>query len=254
MTLDIGPIVEGWEHKPEELNVRVIEGVDGSSKIQIRIDMGLLQLETNGRPDGTKPHGQGSLLDHYLSLLEEHGSKHNFDLDHRFTLNHRDCELLFHESMQYYYRRISFLTLGMFEKSIKDADHSLSIMDLRREYAESEEDRLSSEQYRGFVLMQRTQAEGKLFIEKKDYERALGAIDRGIEQIEDFFRRNGREDLIEESKEIALLTEWKDEIANEKPLGPLDKLRKELQAAVEKEDFEKAAFLRDRIRDQEEFS
>jgi hypothetical protein len=252
MSLDIGPIVESWEYKPEELNVRLIDGIDGKPKIQIRIDMGLLQLEATGRPDGTRPYGKESLLDHYLSLLDEYRARHGHT--EGFGLDHRDCELLFQESMQYYYRRISFLTLGMYLKAIADADHNLRIMDLRRDYASSEEDRTASEEYRGFVLMQRTQAEGKFHLEKKDYEGALSAIDRGIGQIEGFFRRIGREDLIEEGRELFLLREWRKEVAKEKPLGPLDKLRKELQAAIEREDYERAAILRDQIKAYEKLS
>ena len=45
MSKDIGPILDGWEHDPEEMQVRIIPGVDGREKLQMRIDLGILQME-----------------------------------------------------------------------------------------------------------------------------------------------------------------------------------------------------------------
>ena len=36
---------------------RKIVGEDGKEKLQVRLDLGLLQMELNGRPDGERPHG-----------------------------------------------------------------------------------------------------------------------------------------------------------------------------------------------------
>ena len=63
MSKDISSILEGWEYVPDELRVRKIEGSDGVSMVQIRMDLGLMQLEWTGRPDAARPHGFSSLLD-----------------------------------------------------------------------------------------------------------------------------------------------------------------------------------------------
>jgi len=250
MSKDIGPVLEGWEYEPGKLKVRKVQGVDGNDKIQIRLDLGLYQLEVAGRPDGRKPHGAASLLDHYLSILEEHQEK--YGTDKSFKLDKSDGVALSSESMQYYHRRISWLAMGEYEKAIEDADHNLQIMNLKRDYATDEEERLSAEQYRAFVLMQRTQAHGLLHLQRKDYEGALAHIDRGISEIETFFQRYHQEGLIENSTELSFLQGWREEIARNKPLTLRERLEKQLRVAVEKEQFERAAELRDRIHNLEE--
>ena len=41
---DITPVLKGWDYEPGTINVRKINGVDGSSKLQMRVDLGLLQM------------------------------------------------------------------------------------------------------------------------------------------------------------------------------------------------------------------
>ena len=63
MSKDITTIIAGWEHEPDELQVRIIAGDDGRDKIQMRIDLGLIQMELDGRPDGRRVGDDESLLD-----------------------------------------------------------------------------------------------------------------------------------------------------------------------------------------------
>lgn len=65
MSKDITTILAGWDFNPDELQVRIIAGDDGRERIQTRVDLGVLQMELAGRPDGQKPHGFESLLDFY---------------------------------------------------------------------------------------------------------------------------------------------------------------------------------------------
>ena len=62
---DIVPLLKGWDYEPGTINVRKINGLDGRQKLQMRLDLGLLQMELTGRPDGAKPHGFDSLLEYY---------------------------------------------------------------------------------------------------------------------------------------------------------------------------------------------
>ena len=69
MSDDIGRILGAWDYEAGELRVRTIDGEKGDGqkgerKIQIRIDLGIMQLTWSGRPDGTRPHDRESLLDH----------------------------------------------------------------------------------------------------------------------------------------------------------------------------------------------
>src|SRR4051794_20243447 len=67
---DIDYVLEGWEYKPGMVQPRLVQAPGpggGRQVIQMRIDLGILQLESTGRPDGTRPHNHSS----YLSYLRE---------------------------------------------------------------------------------------------------------------------------------------------------------------------------------------
>lgn len=63
MSLDLTSILDGWPYEPGHLNVRLIEGDDGEPRVQIRLDLGILQMRTEGRPDGHQPDGFDTLLE-----------------------------------------------------------------------------------------------------------------------------------------------------------------------------------------------
>ena len=94
MNYDIGDLLNSWEFKPDEFLARRIRTSKGEEKLQIRIDMGLLQLELDGRPDGQRPHGCPSLLDYYQDLIESRETPEGF------VLGEDECEELFQEAWQ----------------------------------------------------------------------------------------------------------------------------------------------------------
>lgn len=55
MSEDISPAMEGWEYRPDKVTARKIKGRNAKDKIQMRIELGLLQMEAEGRPDGKRP-------------------------------------------------------------------------------------------------------------------------------------------------------------------------------------------------------
>lgn len=247
MNYDIGGILNEWDYKGRnELVVRKITGTDGKPKIQLRIDLGVMQMEWTGRPDGKRPYGKESLLDHYLILLQAQREKYGTDA--QFSLTHEDCEKLQMESYQYYHRRISFFELEAYAEAEQDADHNLQIMDLVRAYAADDRDKLSFEQFRPFVIMHRTRARGLQSVDRKDLDEALRQIEEGIKEIEEFFRSYDRTDLIEESQELTVLREWAEQITKERPRSPEERLQQAMQEAIENEEFERAAELRDALR------
>ena len=160
MSDDIGRILGAWDYEPGELRVRTIDGEKddgekGERKIQIRIDLGIMQLTWSGRPDGTRPHDRESLLDHYERARAQWEGEEN---EEAFTLSHQDCWALGQEAMQYYWRRISFFELKEYARAQEDAEHNLAILDMCQDYAEHDEDRQIADQYRVFVTSHRIQA------------------------------------------------------------------------------------------------
>lgn len=246
MSKDIGLILHGWDSNADEVTVRRITGLDGTPKIQMRLDLGVLQMEPQGRPDGKRPFGYESLLEYYKDRLARYRAL-NGDVD-GFELDTDSCSSLKQESMQYYYRYLSQFHLGDYAEVIRDTSRNVRVFDFIREWAGLEDDRMSCEQFRPYVLMMNTRASACRLLETQEFDTALGEIEAGVERIEDFFVTVERSDMIESCREIAFLRDWSERIRDNRPLSPAEKLRQELNSAVECEDYERAAQLRDRIR------
>ena len=245
MKKDVSRILRDWKYDLGELKVRKIVGSDGRRKIQVRMDLGLMQLEWNGRPDASRPHGHRSLLDFYQHerrLWE--GTFHQAP----FPLSPQACRELAEEAMKYYWRRISFFELKEYEQAEKDALHNLAILDLCHCCAESEEDRQLAERHTPLVTAHRYQARALRRLEMQDYEGTLQEIRRGIEEIEGFYTTLGDLDSGEGSPELYFLRNWESEVKNNRPLSLRERLNADLKTAVEQEQFERAAILRDRLR------
>lgn len=245
MSKDLSSTLHGWDYNPNEVTVRRIQGSDGREKIQMRLDLGVLQMEVSGRPDGRRPYGYESLLEYQLerkARAEEEGDWSEWSLDAE------ECAELKQEAMQYYYRYLSLFHLGDYWNVIRDTERNVRVFDIIRDFAQDENDRMSLEQFRPYVLMMNARARACIALEDKSYDRALQLIEAGIENIRDFFREVEREDLIEHCREIQFLEEWAERIETNRPVSPADRLRKELSQAVEQEDYERAAELRDKIR------
>ena len=67
MNFDISHLLEQWDYQPGQVVVRKFTGKDGQEKIQLRIDLGLLQMNAQGRPDGKRPFGHPTLFDFFLA-------------------------------------------------------------------------------------------------------------------------------------------------------------------------------------------
>jgi hypothetical protein len=246
MNNDLTAILHGWEHNPNEVTVRRIIGTDGTEKIQMRLDLGVLQMELEGRPDGRRPHGFESLLEYHLDRREHHIMRHGNADD--WELSADECSDLRQESMQYYYRYLSLFHLGDYFGVMRDASRNLRVFDLVRDFSADDDERSSMEQFRPYVMMMHTRARACLSLEERDFDRALAQIEEGVSRIEEFFGQVDRPELAESSREIEFLRDWSERIRTNRPLSPEERLRRELRTAVEAEDYERAAQLRDEIK------
>jgi hypothetical protein len=246
MEHDISRILSNWKFDPDDICARKIVGQDGREKLQIRLDLGLLQMEVKGRPDGQCPHGCEAALDYYRGQLEAHTAEKGSDSG--FSLGADACSELWQESLHFYHRYICLLRLGDHSGVLRDTEHNLAIFDLVQAYGVDEETRLSFEQYRPYVIMVNTRARGEIRLESDDYEGALRVVEQGIDRIRSFFDAFGDPELLESSEELQALTAWHDEIVHERPLNLQQRLSRELQEAIAEENYELAARLRDRLR------
>ncbi|MEM8875851.1 MAG: hypothetical protein AAGD32_16510 [Planctomycetota bacterium] len=110
---DIADVLRNWDHEPGTINVRKIVGNDGREKLQMRLELGVLQMEIAGRPDGVRPHDRQSLLHHHVHRLRKH--KKRCGSPWGFSLNPDECAALRSEAAMYYQRYLSFFVLDEFD-------------------------------------------------------------------------------------------------------------------------------------------
>ena len=242
---DITPVLRGWSYEPGVINVRKIHGMDGSAKVQMRLDLGLLQMEMNGRPDGVRPHGCESLLEYFEKQLADHTSHHGTELG--FELTSSQCASLREEAVQYYHRYLSLFVLEEFPGVVRDTARNLRVLDLCGKYADDEQDRLVLEQYRPYIIMMHARAQASILFQEKKYAEALEQIEEGLSQIREFFVRFGQEEAYPQSNEVRVLKKFARDIRRKLPVNPVTRLQRKLDRAVKDERYEEAARLRDKI-------
>ncbi len=213
MSDDIGPILREWDDDPNAKKIRKIIGQDGKEKIQIRVDFGILQMECDGRPDGKRPYGKESLLEHYLTLLDKY--KEEYGTDKGFKLDSHDCERLRDEALQYYHRYISLFEVEDYVRAERDTARNLRAFDLMKRYAERQDDALSQEKYRPYVIMMNSRAKAFICVDNGNFIGAINVIENAIERIIAFYRDNEFDEFeISQSQELAILRATMKEIRN----------------------------------------
>lgn len=242
----IDDILAHWPYEPNSLTVRVIAGRDGREVIQMRIDMGVLQLEMDGRPDGTRPHGAETYYDFLLGFALHEGDD--------FELTEEQCNEIDREFIQYYHRRICWLKLQEYERAVQDADHTLGLMDFCGRHSPDQRWTLSHEQYRPFVLFHRTQAAAlaQLSLEtaggdgrRNRAEAAMNEISQGLERLRQLFADSDAEDQFDEDELVMRLMDLRESLREQYQVGRT--LREQLADAVAAEQYELAALLRDKL-------
>jgi hypothetical protein len=250
MDLDISPLLEHWDYKPGQVVVRKFKDKRGNEKIQLRVDLGLLQMNAEGRPDGKQPFGNPSLFDYYQTRLYKHLSA-NDGSDEGFKLTAEDCARLQQESLQYHHRYICLLQLADYPGVIRDAERNLAVFNFVGKHAASEDLAWSLRQFQPQLLMILTRARAMQSLDTNDYGVAIEQVEQGLEEIRAFYRDHSRSEMIDSSGELQSLESWLAEIRANRPLTAREKLERALNDAVRQEDYEKAAKVRDALRDLE---
>ena len=243
---DIRPVLTGWEYEPGAINVRKIRGDDGVARLQMRLDLGLLQMELSGRPDGQRPNGCESLLDFYEVQLDEHKDRNGTELGFHLTSN--QCQQLREEAQMYYYRYLSLYVLEDFPGVVRDTERNLRVLDMCGRYAVDEQDRLVLEQYRPYILMMNARASASILFKDKMLVEALAIVEEALANIREFFTKFGQADAYGYSSEVKVLKRFAREIRKKMPIDPVARLQSQLERAVRSEQYEEAARLRDEIR------
>jgi hypothetical protein len=253
MSNDLTRLLNDWPFEPDEVLVRIVPGDDGRGKIQLRVDLGILQMEMDGRPDGLRPEGFDSWLDCYESRQQLHDDTHPDSTP--LLLSEEDCIRLWREGMQYYHRYLSCWHLELYELCARDTARNLRLFAFVRAHAGDDRHKLQFDQWRPYVLMMHARAVATPLLQQRLYDEGLRVIEAGIEAIREFLDEYDQSHRAEECAELVSLERWREEIlgreeraAAARPKSTADILRRQLDAAIAAEEFEEAARLRDQIR------
>ena len=235
---DIDPLLKNWEFRPGEVNARLVKTRGGREVLQMRIDMGLVQMATELRPDGSRPHGAETYYDYLVGeVIREGGS---------FRLTKEQCAEADREFVQFYQRRLCWLSLREYRRAARDADHSLAFMDFVREHSADDEWTLSHEQYRPFVLFHRVQAGALAALQEHGPATAISEINHGLARFRELFERYDAAEQYADDELVKRLEEMRESVRQRYDVGAT--LDEQLAEAVRAEDYELAAKIRDRIR------
>jgi hypothetical protein len=243
MSLDLNTVLREWPHEPGMIKVRKVAGLDGRDKIQLRIDLGVLQMELTGRPDGQRPHGCESLLvyhQHRAELAEAAGET--------YELTPEDCAELQQEGIQYYHRYVSLFQLNEYAGVIRDTQRNLDLFTFVDEHSGRDEIVWNFQQFRPYVIMMNTRAKASIYLNDGMFADAMRQIEAGRDTIAEFFQKSNFPELASKSSEIAFLEEWLQEVSAKRPLSKLEVMQREMESAIASELYERAAELRDAIK------
>jgi UvrB/UvrC motif-containing protein len=243
MSLDLNTILRDWPHENGNIKVRKIAGLDGREKLQLRVDLGVLQMEVAGRPDGRRPHNCESLLEYHQKRATRAVAK-----GETYELTPEQCAELQQEGIQYYHRYLSLFQINDFEGVVRDTQRNLDLFTFVSEHTDREEFSWSLQQFRPYVIMMNTRAKASIFLGQGKFAEAIGEIERGRDAITDFLQQSNFPELVSKSSEIAFLDEWLEEVKAKRPLSKLEIMQREMQTAIAKELYERAAELRDAIK------
>jgi hypothetical protein len=248
MSKDLSSILSDWAYDPNEVRARVIEAADGTRKLQLRLDLGVFQMDFTGRPDGAKPHGFVSLRDFYVQ--EEQRSP---DQTLTYQLDADACAELQQETMQYYYRMMAFHALGDLANVVHDSNHNLDLIDIVSEYAMDDEVAWQFMQLYPYMRMMNIRAQAELSMQRGAFDETDKMVREAIVDLEHFYAENydpENEDgtPVPPPPELVSLRELAEQVDRRRPRSEAETLREALARAVELENYEKAAFLRDQLK------
>jgi hypothetical protein len=313
MNPDISELLDKWPYESGRINARLVKGKDGQPRIQVRLDLGLLQMHTDGRPDGQRPFGYTSLLEYYESKMDDargnstpddrgpeiRGSRGGAEpggdddeevvgprdeaggieeppeasdgagegpsgggaadargeepeapegVPEEFSLSPEDCRALREEAVQYYHRYLAEMALEDFEAVVRDTTRNLRVLDLCRDHATADEDKHALEQFRPYITMMRARALASQSLKDNEPKAAIFAIEEALELLKKHFQEHDQLQLFESSNEVQMLKSMRDALVPKLPVSQKGELKARLQRALEQENYELAAILRDELK------
>jgi hypothetical protein len=251
MSLDLDDVTAGWECPPGELRGRIAAGRAGEDVLQLRVDLGVMQMALTGRPDGERCHGLPTARDYVEHELRVRGA----------ALPAETWAELERELQQTNYRRMAYAATA--EEALRSGDAPQAQRCLAGALADIEtclaDLRILA---RGGVAQRfvtlaptlhfdRARLAAQLRITEGRFEEAVEEAEAGAAALDELLRGLGY-DAEQRGEDPALVylhglgRQLRQEYAIEQTLT------EQLAEAVANDDFERAAQLRDQLKQREE--
>ncbi len=244
MTNDLTKFLAAWEYDPDH-TTRIVQAEDGRKVLQVRLPLGIEQYELDGRPDGTRPFGTDSVVEFVEAQLSqavsERGDDSTFEIDHEAAVS------LQNEGVLFYYRYLLLFQLNDFERVARDTAHNLRLCSLLERYCPREADRNAVLQFKPYILRMNAVSRAMLSIQNQAKEVAEGIVRQAIRHIEELVDIDTPAFRFEKARSVTYLQSALTQIEKQ-PVDQRERLKLELDEAVENEEYEKAAELRDQLR------
>jgi hypothetical protein len=245
MNGDITDIMKDWEYDSDN-QIRIIQADNGRQVLQVRQPLGLEQYELDGRPDGKHPYGRETALEELKSRLEGYIGSHGSD--EGFTITHDDFVTLQGEGVLFYFRYLVLFQIGDFVRTSRDTEHNLDTCIMVEKYMDNDEDRNEILQYKPYILRMNAIARAMISLHKEMKSAAEDILSGAITTIESMDEIDTPAFQFERVRSLNYLKATLKQIHEKKP-SPAEALKTQLQQALEEEDYEQAAVLRDRIKE-----
>ncbi len=244
MRRDLSSLLDSWPFTPGSVNARRLKGRDGQPKLQLRVDLGVLQMNAVGRPDGKQPLGHPTWVDALKDRLETRMQpvRDGFPL-----LTDDECLKLHQEAIQYHHRAIAFFHLKDMAPAAADCSHNLALCDLLHDHAPSREVAWPSLQLEPQHILLRAKSRAAL-LQPDQLPDLLQVLDEAVGLFDRMFQRIGRPEWAEVSPELLFIKGWRAQAEAHRPVSEIDQLGHQLADAIHREDYEQAARLRDQIK------
>ena len=247
MTLDLDELIAGWECPSGELRARIVSGRDGCELLQLRIDLGMMQMFTDGRPDGERYHGLASARTYAEHELRVGGQR----------LTAGDWLELERELLQTNYRRMAFAAAAedalqagrpddarrLIEHALADVEECLTDLRLLKQHEPAREDSASLE---ATLVFDQARLGSQLHVIDGRFEDAIEKAETGAVALDALLSGLGCDDE-QRDADPGLRYLWRlgDQLRQE--YGIARTLHEQLAEALENEDFETAAQIRDEL-------
>ncbi|GMU80340.1 MAG: UvrB/UvrC motif-containing protein [Phycisphaerales bacterium] len=247
MTLDLAPLLKDWKPATSEVCARLFSDRQGVEQIQMRVDMGVLQMFPDGRPDGLGFRGCDSVLDFLTAAL-----------DAEELTTETEWDELEREYHQFNYRRLAYQSLAeealaddnteegteLLMRAVRDLDHCLESLALMDEWLEDGAG--SHAASIPAMKFHRARLESRRLAIEGLADEAIETAAQGARELREALENAGfDEPQCDADAGVRYLEQVAARLRDQ--FGLRRTLRERLEDAIEREDFGLAARLRDEL-------